>query len=236
MYFFIRKKKENRRERKSVKARSKGTQTELIVQVDNNCRIIIPSHHLGGRQRRRSQATSRSDPNEDMTELRCVTPTRPLVAPEAATLDSSCSEDDSDSGGEDITEKEMTWLTQLSEQPSVTSSHDITNTDSELDDSFLLPNSTTEMAISPLPPTPCAQLNNNTAATNSDEEDVSMVEEGHDMLQGDGNCWSPAEPEVDQVFSSHGLDNTVVQNDQSSGMKPYNLCNWSYVVANFICS
>lgn len=194
----------------------------MIVQIDGNNRIIIPSHQLGGRQRRRSQAISRNDPNESTIELRCVTPTRTLVAQEPATLDSSCSEDDSDTGGEDITEKEMTWLTQLSEQPSVTSSHDITNTDSELDDSFLLPYGTTEISISPLPPTPCARLNDSTAVASGDEEDVSMLEEGHDILQDDGNCWSPAQPEVDQttLFSSHDLDNTVVLNEQSSGMKP----------------
>ncbi|XP_065920464.1 uro-adherence factor A-like isoform X2 [Dysidea avara] len=209
------KRKVNRRERKSVKARSKGTQTELIVQVDNNSRIIIPSHHIGSRQRRRSQATSRSDPNEGTTELRCVTPTRSLVAPEAATFDSSCSEDDNDTGGEeDITEKEMAWLTQLSEQPSVTSSHDITNTDSELDDSFLLPYSMTEMSISPLPPTPCTRLNDNTTAVSGDEGDISMVEECRDVLQDDGDCWSPAGIEQATLFSSLDLDSTT---EQSSG-------------------
>ena len=96
----------------------------------------------------------------------------------------------------------------------------ITNTDSKLDDSFLLPYSTTEISISLLPPTPCARLNDSTAVTSGDEEDVSMLEEGDDMLQDDGNCWSPAQPEVDQttLFSTHDLDNTVVLNEQSSGM------------------
>jgi len=209
----------NRRERKSVKARSKGTQTELIVQIDNGSTIVIPSHHRGTRQRQRSQVMSRSD--SDTVELRCVTPTRPSVVPanESTTVDSSCSEDDSEAGGEDITEKEMTWLTQLSEQPSVTSSHDITNTDSELDDSFLLNyEGTTEISISPLPPTPCVRLNDSMAVTSGDEEGVSVLEEGQDMLQDDGNCWSPAQPEMEQatLISSHDLDGTTDQSEQDS--------------------
>ena len=146
-------------------------------------RIIIPSFQVNCRQRRRrsSQAVSSST---EARELICKTPT--IIFPPAersSTPKSSCSEGDGSSGGEDITENEMPWLTEITEQPVETAMCDVTHaenewaeinkqpvetpvcdiaySESELDESsenLLLPYSAMDMSISPLPPTPSMNL------------------------------------------------------------------------------
>ena len=87
-------------------------------------------------------------------------------AERASTPKSSCSEGEGSSGGgEDITENEMPWLTEITEQPVETPVCDVTHSESELDDSndnLLLPYNAMDMSISPLPPTPCMNLDNET--------------------------------------------------------------------------
>ena len=135
--------------------------------MSDDSKIIIPSFQLNCRQRRRrsSQTVSKSTDNE-ARELICRTPTIVLPPAErASTPKSSCSEAEGSSGGEDITENEMPWLTEITEQPVVTPLCNVTHSESELDDSndnFLLPYNTMDMSISPLPPTPSMNLDNET--------------------------------------------------------------------------
>lgn len=135
--------------------------------MSDDSKIIIPSFQLNCRQRRRrsSQAVSRSTDNE-ARELICRTPTIVLPPAErASTPKSSCSEAEGSLGGEDITENEMPWLTEITEQPVVTPLCNVTHSESELDDfndNFLLPCNIMDTSISPLPPTPSMNLDNET--------------------------------------------------------------------------
>ena len=167
---------------RSLKARSKQTQTELLIQMDDNSKIIIPSFSRTCRQRRRrsSQAAAQST-NSEATELICKTPTIMLAPAErASTPKSSCSEEDN-SEGEDITEREMPWLTEITEQPVENSLCDVTHSESELDDpndSLLLPCNAMDVSISPLPPTPSMALDGEPTEMNNTSKDVS-TQSGH---------------------------------------------------------
>lgn len=217
---------------RSLKARSKQTQTELLVQMDDNSKIIVANFPLNYRQRRRrsSQAVSA---NNEARELNYITPTIVLPpAEKASTPKSSCSEDDDSLDGEDITEEDMTWLTQITEQPVVTPLCDAMHSDSELDDSndnLLLPYSTMDMSISPLPPTPSMKLNDETNKRIKKSNDVSTQSEDHYMSNDDllKECHlSPVVPDEDNdkveesiLISSHQLsddpDNVVVTTDSA---------------------
>ena len=190
--------------------------------MSDDSKIIIPSFQLNCRQRRRrsSQALSRSTDNE-ARELICRTPTIILPPAErASTPKSSCSEAEGSSGGEDITENEMPWLTEITEQPAVTPLHNVTHSESELDDfndNFLLPYNTMDMSISPLPPTPSMNLDNGTpnkidtsldTSTQSDHHtsDNGLLKECHlfsdsSVVPDDGN----ERVEESTLISSHQL-------------------------------
>ena len=135
--------------------------------MDDNSRIIIPSFSFNCRQRRRrsSQAVSRPMDNE-AGELICKTPTVILPPAErASTPKSSCSDEDENSDDDDITEREMPWLTEIIEQPVETQLCDVTHSESELDDcndKLLLPYNAMDLSISPLPPTPSMNLDGET--------------------------------------------------------------------------
>ena len=174
---------------RSLKARTKQTQTELLVHMSNNSKIIIPSFQLNCRQRRRrsSQAASRSTDNE-ARELICRTPTIMLSpAKQASTPKSSCSEGEGSSGGEDITENEMPWLTEITEQPVEAPLCDGTHSESELDDSndsLLLPYNAMDISISPLPPTPSMNMDNETPKGIDTSKDMSIQSDHHTSDNG----------------------------------------------------
>ena len=142
--------------------------------MDDNSKIIIPSFSLTCRQRRRrsSQAVAKST-NSETTELVCKTPTVMLTPAErASTPKSSCSEEDN-SDGEDITEREMPWLTEITEQPLEHSLCDVTYSESELDDpsdGLLLPSNAMDVSISPLPPTPSMRMDEVTERINTSKD------------------------------------------------------------------
>ena len=151
--------------------------------MDNNSKIIIPSFSITCRQRRRrsSQAVAQST-NRETTELICKTPTVMLTPAErASTPKSSCSEEDN-SDGEDITEREMPWLTEISEQPVETSLCDVMHGESELDDpndSLLLPCNSMDVSISPLPPTPSMAMDGDEPTEGNDTSIDVSTQSGH---------------------------------------------------------
>lgn len=224
---------------RSLKARTKQTQTELLVQMDDNSKIIVANYPLNYRQRRRrsSQTVSRSVDSEER-ELICKTPTIVLQPAErASTPKSSCSEDDDSLNGEDITEKDMIWLTQITEQPVVTPLREMTqHSESELDDSndnLLLPYNTMNMSISPLPPTPSMQLENEINKETDNSKDVSTQSKHYmsddDLLKECHLIDSPAavhddiqNVEESTLISSHQLndvsDNVVVSTDSANSL------------------
>lgn len=129
---------------RNLKERSKQTPTELLLQMDGNSKIIIPSF---SRSCQRGHGSSQ-DANNEARELVCKTPTVMLTSTEhASTFKSSCNEENDNSDGEDITETEIPWLTEITEQPVDPES------ESELDDNLLSPYAI-DVPISPLPPTP----------------------------------------------------------------------------------
>jgi len=208
---------------RSLKARSKQTQTELLVQMDDNSKIIVANFPLNYRQRRRrsSQTISRPADNE-ARELNCIMPTTVLPpANRASTPKSSCSEDDNSLDEEDITENDMTWLTQITEQPVVTPLRDAAHSDSELDDSndnLLLPYNTMDMSISPLPPTPSMKLNdeNIDKSNNVDTQSEDHYMNDDDLLK---ECHLSSESSIvldednDKVEESTLISSQQLSND-----------------------
>ena len=194
---------------RNVKARSKQTQTELLVDIGSEGKIIIPSFQVNCRQRRRRSRQAVSSSTE-ARELICKNPTIILPPAErASTPKSSCSEGDGSSDGEDITENEMPWLTEITEQPAETAMCDVAHTEnelaeinkqpvetsvcdvayseSELDESsenLLLPYNTMDMSISPLPPTPSMNLDDESTRRTDTSKDVG-TELDHNISECD---------------------------------------------------
>lgn len=193
---------------RSLKARSKQTQTELLVQMDDNSKIIIPSFSLSRQRRRRSSQAASSSTNNEARELVCKTPTIMLTPAErASTPKSSCSEENDNSDGEDITETEMPWLTEIMEQPVDPPFCDVTQSESELDDAndnLLLPYNTMDVSISPLPPTPSMNLDEEGTKSTDTAKNVSTQS---DHYTSDDNL-----PNEEHLFS----DSSVVPNDDDN--------------------
>lgn len=158
--------------------------------MDDNSKIITANFPLTYRQRRRrsSQAASRAVDN-GTDELNCIVPSITVHPPaiKASTPKTSCSEDECSLDGEDITEKDMTWLTQITEQPVVTPLRDVMHSESELDDSndhLLLPYNNMDASISPLPPTP--SMNVDGEANKSINSTENMSTQYNDSMSDDG--------------------------------------------------